>query len=80
MPFLIAEDGHKIWESNAILIFLCEKYCEKLGQFYGHTAENRAKTNQIMSWYQSYYRPALFGQILLKEYGMKKKGIPFTAQ
>ena len=32
----------------------------------------------MLSWYQGFYRPALFGIIALKIYGVKKQGIPFS--
>jgi glutathione S-transferase len=38
----------------------------------------KTKVNVMLSWYQSYYRLALFGRIRIKIYGTVKKGIPHT--
>jgi glutathione S-transferase len=79
IPFLIDRD-FKISESNAILVYLCEKYPELLAKYYGTTAQERAKVNQHLSWYQNFYRPALFKIIVLKIYQGIRQRKPVIAK
>lgn len=51
-------------ESNAILIYLCETN-PHLQCYYGDTPGQRATVNQYLSWYQNYFRPALFKPVRL---------------
>jgi hypothetical protein len=45
-----------------------------LGKYYGTTPKERAKVNQHLSWYQNFFRPALFRPIFLKVYeGIRAK-------
>lgn len=60
------------------MIYLCKKFPSTLSAYYGTTLEEEAKVNEMLSWYQGFYRPALFGIIALKIYGVKKQGIPFS--
>ena len=73
IPFLVDGD-FKVGESNAILVYLCEKYPEKLGKFYGNTPLQRAKVNQHLGWFQNFFRPALFKIIYLKVYEVVRRG------
>lgn len=79
IPFIVTGDGLGIGESSAILQFLCEKYPEKLGKYYGNLEiDKKTKINVFLSWYQSYFRPVLFARIKIKVYGTIKQGIPHT--
>lgn len=79
IPFIMTASGLGIGESNAIMQYLCEKYPEKLGQYYGGgDLVARTQINTFLSWYQSYFRPALFARIKIKVYGTIKKGVPHT--
>lgn len=60
-------------ESNAILVYLCEIYPEKLGKYYGDTPQTRALVNQYLSWYQSTFRVGLVRLIQLKYEKLTKK-------
>ena len=44
------------------MTYLCEKY-PTLSYLSGESIEQRAVINQYVSWYQSYFRPALFKPI-----------------
>jgi glutathione S-transferase len=78
IPFLV--DGNfKLAESNAILIYLCEKYPDQLAKYYGNTLQQRAIVNQHLSWYQNSFRPSLFKIIVLKIYGGFKQQKPVYA-
>lgn len=73
IPF-ITDGNFKLGESNAILVYLCEKYPDILGKYYGTTMQKRGIVNQHLSWYQNSFRPALFKIIFLKNYeGIKKQ-------
>jgi glutathione S-transferase len=78
IPF-ITDGNFKLAESNAILVYLCEKYSQ-LNQFYGKNISERGKVNQHLSWHQSYFRPALFRIIFLKNYEGIKKNMPVYRQ
>lgn len=78
IPLLVTGTGLGIGESNAIMQFLCQKYPDRLGKFYGQEFSEKTRINVFLSWYQSYYRPALFGRIKIKVYGTIKQGIPHT--
>ena len=41
------------------MIYLCELY-PHIAHLYGNTIEERALVNQYISWYQSFFRPAMF--------------------
>jgi glutathione S-transferase len=41
------------------MIYLCELY-PHTAHLYGSTIEERALTNQYISWYQSFFRPGMF--------------------
>ena len=72
IPF-ITEGEFKLAESNAILVYLCEKH-PVLAKYYGNTITQRGLVNQHLSWYQNSFRPALFKIIYLKIYeGIKRQ-------
>jgi glutathione S-transferase len=56
---VIKDGDFVVGESNAILTYLCEKH-PQVGHYHGATIEQRAITNQYLSWYQGNFRPALF--------------------
>lgn len=58
VPFIIHGD-QKLAESNAILAYLCEVYPDQLKGYYGATIAQRALVNELLSWYQAKFRPAL---------------------
>ena len=78
IPFLVHGD-FKVGESNAIMAYLCELFDSIPSHYYGSTPEERAKTNQYLSWYQYYFRPALFKIIKIKVYGCLRKKQPFKS-
>jgi glutathione S-transferase len=78
IPFLV-HGNFKLGESNAILVYLCEKFPEKLGLYYGTNTQERAKVNQHLSWYQNFFRPALFRIIFLKVYEGVRRQKPVFA-
>ena len=51
-------------ESGAIMIYLCERYPHII-KYYGETLEQRAITNQYISWYQNYFRPFMVAPMRL---------------
>ncbi len=51
-------------ESGAIMIYLCERY-PHLVPYYGETLQQRAITNQYVSWYQNFFRPFMVGPLRL---------------
>jgi len=59
------------------MVYLCEVFSSIPAHYYGTTPEERAKTNMYLSWYQYYFRPALFKIIALKVYGFIRKKTPF---
>lgn len=61
IPVLKAGD-FVLGESGAIMIYLCERY-PNLTAYYGETLEQRAITNQYISWYQNYFRHFLVGPV-----------------
>ena len=44
------------------MTYLCEK-CPSVHYLIGDTVEERAVINQYMSWYQGFFRPAMFKPI-----------------
>ena len=58
--------------------YLCEKYADKIGNYYGTDIKSRTKVNVMLSWYQSYFRPALFARIKIIVYGTIKNNIPYS--
>jgi glutathione S-transferase len=63
VPVLKAGD-FVLGESGAIMIYLCERY-PHIVKYYGETLEQRAITNQYISWYQNFFRPFMIGPIRL---------------
>lgn len=62
-------------ESGAIMIYLCERY-PHLVKYYGETIEQRAITNQYISWYQNYFRPFMLSPVrLFLQAAMTKKPV-----
>lgn len=53
---LLKDGDFVLGESGAIMIYLCERHPE-LVRYYGETLQQRAITNQYISWYQNYFRP-----------------------
>ena len=52
IPFLV--DGEfRLGESNAILLYLCDKYPQLPKSLSGRTIQERAIVNQYLSWYQN---------------------------
>jgi glutathione S-transferase len=51
-------------ESGAIMIYICERY-PQLIKYYGETLEQRAITNQYISWYQNFFRPFMVAPVRL---------------
>lgn len=56
---VIKEGDFVLGESNAILTYLCEKH-PQIAHYHGLDIQQRAITNQYLSWYQGNFRPALF--------------------
>lgn len=50
IPTLI-DDEYVLWESNAIVRYLCDQYGS--GSWYPDTAQKRGHANQWMDWYQT---------------------------
>ena len=55
----IQDGDFVLGESTAILTYLCEKY-PSVAHWHGNNMQERAIVNQYMSWYQNYFRIALF--------------------
>lgn len=66
IPFLMDGD-FKLAESNAILLYLCEKYPQVPKALSGSTIQDRAIVNKFLSWYQNEFRPALFEPIMMRK-------------
>lgn len=79
VPFLVHGD-FKLGESNAILVYLCEAFPEKLSQYYGTTPQSKAIVNQHLAWAQTSFRPAAVGIILLKFHGKVRTGRKLTTK
>ena len=79
IPFLVHGD-FKLAESNAILVYLCEAFPEKLSQYYGTTAQSKAIVNQHLAWAQTSFRPGAVGIIVLKFHGKIKAGKKLTTK
>jgi glutathione S-transferase len=62
IPFLIDGD-FKLSESNAILVYICEKYPSMPQSISGKTIQERANVNKFLSWYQNEFRPIFFEPI-----------------
>lgn len=63
VPFLKSGD-FVLGESGAIMIYLCERY-PHLAPYYGETLQQRAITNQYISWYQNFFRPFMAAPLRL---------------
>ena len=64
IPTLI-DDEYVLWESNAIVRYLCDQY--GIGSWYPKTPKKRGHANQWMDWYQTaLHRPmtTLFWQLI----------------
>lgn len=61
---LLKSGDFVLGESGAIMIYLCERY-PHINPYYGETLEQRAITNQYISWYQNYFRHFLLGPVRL---------------
>lgn len=46
------------------MIYLCERY-PHIAKYYGETLEQRAITNQYISWYQNFFRPFMLSPVRL---------------
>lgn len=64
---LLVDGGFKLAESNAILLYLCEKYTQIPRALSGRNIEERALVNQYLSWYQNEFRPAFFEPIMMRK-------------
>jgi glutathione S-transferase len=59
----VLQDGNfTLGESGAIMAYLCEKN-PHVGYLIGESPQERATINQYVSWYQNYFRPAMFKPI-----------------
>ena len=65
VPLLVHDNLH-LSESNAILQQLCEHFPNELRGWYGNKLKEKAAINQMLSWYQGTFRPALSKIIVLK--------------
>lgn len=77
MPLLIHDNLH-LSESNAILQQLCEHFLHELRGWYGNGLKDKAAINQLLSWYQGTYRPAL-AKIMIIRLESVKSGNPVKA-
>ena len=71
IPTLI-DEGYVLWESNAIVRYLCERY--GTGSWFPKTVQQRGHAGQWMDWYQtSLHRPmtTLFWQMVRTDKGKR---------
>lgn len=64
----IVDGGYVLWESNAIVRYLCDQY--GAGSWHPNTAQKRGHASQWMDWYQTaLHRPmtTLFWQLIRTE-------------
>lgn len=79
IPTLV-DGGFAIWESNAIVRYLCDQY--RSGSWYPETAQMRGHANQWMDWYQTGpHRPmtTLFWQLIRTAPGQVDQGLITSA-
>lgn len=79
VPTLI-DGGYVLWESNAIVRYLCDQY--RAGSWYPTNAQKRGHASQWMDWYQTeLHRPmtTLFWQLIRTEAEHRDQGKIETA-
>jgi glutathione S-transferase len=59
VPTFKETDGTSVWESNAIIRYLCNKYADKSASLYPTDAATRGRVEMALDWRQSSFYPSI---------------------